>query len=71
LEGNSSADLIILYPFQGNACLLSYGTDLPIQTIPGFLMLHFTAEFLNLKALGEGIVKTVGLDHSFTRARNV
>mgnify|MGYP001250109093 FL=1 len=31
-----------------------------------FLMLHSTAEFLNLKTLGEGIVKTVGLDQSAT-----
>ena len=29
-----------------------------------FLMLHSTVEFLNLKTLGEGIVKTVGLDQS-------
>jgi len=29
-------------------------------------MLHSTAEFLNLKTLGEGIVKTVGLDQSAT-----
>ena len=31
-----------------------------------FLMLYSTAEFLNLKTLGEGIVKTVGLDQSAT-----
>ena len=31
-----------------------------------FLMLHSTSEFLNLKTLGEGIVKTVGLDQSAT-----
>jgi len=31
-----------------------------------FLMLHSTLEFLNLKTLGEGIVKTVGLDQSAT-----
>ena len=31
-----------------------------------FLMLHSTVEFLNLKTLGEGIVKTVGLDQSAT-----
>jgi hypothetical protein len=31
-----------------------------------FLMLHSTAEFLNLKTLGEGIVKTVGIDQSAT-----
>ena len=31
-----------------------------------FLMLHSTAEFLNLKTLGEGIVKTVGLGQSAT-----
>ena len=31
-----------------------------------FLMLHSTAELLNLKTLGEGIVKTVGLDQSAT-----
>jgi hypothetical protein len=31
-----------------------------------FLMLHSTAEFLNLKTLGEGIVKAVGLDQSAT-----
>ena len=31
-----------------------------------FLMLHSAAEFLNLKTLGEGIVKTVGLDQSAT-----
>jgi len=31
-----------------------------------FLMLHSTCEFLNLKTLGEGIVKTVGLDQSAT-----
>ena len=31
-----------------------------------FLMLHSTTEFLNLKTLGEGIVKTVGLDQSAT-----
>ena len=31
-----------------------------------FLMLHSTCEFLNLKTLGEGIVKTVGLDLSAT-----
>ena len=30
------------------------------------LMLHSTCEFLNLKTLGEGIVKTVGLDQSAT-----
>ena len=29
-----------------------------------FLMLHSTCEFLNLKTLGEGIVKTVGLNQS-------
>jgi len=29
-------------------------------------MLYSTAEFLNLKTLGEGIVKTVGLDQSAT-----
>jgi len=31
-----------------------------------FFMLHSTLEFLNLKTLGEGIVKTVGLDQSAT-----
>ena len=31
-----------------------------------FLMLHSACEFLNLKTLGEGIVKTVGLDQSAT-----
>ena len=31
-----------------------------------FLMLQSTCEFLNLKTLGEGIVKTVGLDQSAT-----
>jgi len=31
-----------------------------------FLMLYSTAEFFNLKTLGEGIVKTVGLDQSAT-----
>ena len=31
-----------------------------------FLMLYSIAEFLNLKTLGEGIVKTVGLDQSAT-----
>ena len=31
-----------------------------------FLMLHSTAEFLNLKTLGEGIVKTAGLGQSAT-----
>ena len=31
-----------------------------------FLMLYSTCEFLNLKTLGEGIVKTVGLDQSAT-----
>jgi len=31
-----------------------------------FLMLNSAAEFLNLKTLGEGIVKTVGLDQSAT-----
>ena len=31
-----------------------------------FLMLHSTCEFLNLKTLGEGIVKTIGLDQSAT-----
>ena len=31
-----------------------------------FLMLNSTCEFLNLKTLGEGIVKTVGLDQSAT-----
>ncbi len=31
-----------------------------------FLMLHSICEFLNLKTLGEGIVKTVGLDQSAT-----
>lgn len=31
-----------------------------------FLMLYSTAEFLNLKTVGEGIVKTVGLDQSAT-----
>jgi len=31
-----------------------------------FMMLYSTAEFLNLKTLGEGIVKTVGLDQSAT-----
>lgn len=31
-----------------------------------FLMLYSTAEFLNLRTLGEGIVKTVGLDQSAT-----
>jgi hypothetical protein len=31
-----------------------------------FYMLHSTCEFLNLKTLGEGIVKTVGLDQSAT-----
>lgn len=31
-----------------------------------FLTLHSTCEFLNLKTLGEGIIKTVGLDQSAT-----
>jgi hypothetical protein len=31
-----------------------------------YLMLQSTCEFLNLKTLGEGIVKTVGLDQSAT-----
>ena len=31
-----------------------------------FLVLQSTCEFLNLKTLGEGIVKTVGLDQSAT-----
>jgi len=31
-----------------------------------FLLLESVAEFLNLKTLGEGIVKTVGLDQSAT-----
>ena len=31
-----------------------------------FLMLQSTCEFLNLKTLGEGIVKTAGLDQSAT-----
>ena len=31
-----------------------------------FLMLQSTCEFLNLKTLGEGIVKTLGLDQSAT-----
>jgi hypothetical protein len=31
-----------------------------------FYMLHSICEFLNLKTLGEGIVKTVGLDQSAT-----
>ena len=31
-----------------------------------FYMLYSTCEFLNLKTLGEGIVKTVGLDQSAT-----
>ncbi len=31
-----------------------------------FLMLNSTCEFLNLKTLGEGIVKTVGLDQAAT-----
>ncbi len=31
-----------------------------------FMMLQSTCEFLNLKTLGEGIVKTVGLDQSAT-----
>jgi hypothetical protein len=31
-----------------------------------FFMLYSTCEFLNLKTLGEGIVKTVGLDQSAT-----
>jgi hypothetical protein len=31
-----------------------------------FYILHSTCEFLNLKTLGEGIVKTVGLDQSAT-----
>ena len=31
-----------------------------------FLMLHSSCEFLNLNTLGEGIVKTVGLDQSAT-----
>lgn len=31
-----------------------------------FLALESTAEFLNLKTIGEGIVKTVGLDQSAT-----
>jgi len=31
-----------------------------------FLMLQSTCEFLNLKTLGEGIVKTIGLDQSAT-----
>lgn len=31
-----------------------------------FLLLHSTAEFINLKTVGEGIVKTVGIDQSAT-----
>ncbi|MDD2601101.1 MAG: hypothetical protein PHO37_18065 [Kiritimatiellae bacterium] len=61
---------IVLDNFYQDATRIDYPEDDPflISFRFGFcfLMLQSTCEFLNLKTLGEGIVKTVGLDQSAT-----
>lgn len=61
---------LVLDNFYQDATRIDYPDDDPflISFRFGFcfLMLHSTCEFLNLKTLGEGIVKTVGLDQSAT-----
>jgi hypothetical protein len=61
---------LVLDNFYQDATRIDYPEDDPflISFRFGFcfLMLQSTCEFLNLKTLGEGIVKTVGLDQSAT-----
>lgn len=61
---------LVLDNFYQDATRIDYPDDDPflISFRFGFcfLMLQSTCEFLNLKTLGEGIVKTVGLDQSAT-----
>ena len=61
---------LVLDNFYQDATRIDYTDDDPflISFRFGFcfLMLQSTCEFLNLKTLGEGIVKTVGLDQSAT-----
>ena len=61
---------LVLDKFYQDATRIDYPEDDPflISFRFGycFLMLQSTCEFLNLKTLGEGIVKTVGLDQSAT-----
>jgi len=61
---------LVLDNFYQDATRIDYPDDDPflISFRFGFcfLMLQSTCEFLNLKTLGEGIVKTVGLDQAAT-----
>ncbi len=61
---------LVLENYYQDATCIDYSDDDPflISFRFGFcfLMLQSTCEFLNLKTLGEGIVKTVGLDQSAT-----
>ncbi|MDY0152697.1 MAG: hypothetical protein RBS43_10530, partial [Candidatus Cloacimonas sp.] len=61
---------VVLSRYYGSACNPSMSDDDPLyiafRFAYCFYMLHSTCEFLNLKTLGEGIVKTVGLDQSAT-----
>jgi len=61
---------LVLDNFYQDATRVDYPEDDPFLTSFRFgycfLMLQSTCEFLNLKTLGEGIVKTVGLDQSAT-----
>jgi len=61
---------IVLDNFYQDATRVDYPEDDPFLISfrfgYSFLMLQSTCEFLNLKTLGEGIVKTVGLDQSAT-----
>ena len=61
---------LVLDNFYQDATRIDYPEDDPFLISFrfgfSFLMLQSTCEFLNLKTLGEGIVKTVGLDQSAT-----
>jgi hypothetical protein len=61
---------IVLENYYQDATRIDYPDDDPFLISfrfgYSFLMLQSTCEFLNLKTLGEGIVKTVGLDQSAT-----
>ena len=61
---------LVLDNFYQDATRIDYPEDDPLLISFRFgfcfLMLQSTCEFLNLKTLGEGIVKTIGLDQSAT-----
>jgi hypothetical protein len=61
---------LVLDNFYQDATRIDYPEDDPFLISFrfgfSFLMLQSTCEFLNLKTLGEGIVKTIGLDQSAT-----